>query len=254
MNLDADGPNRERRFFSGPFLLAAFLLLAAGVLIGPVAGWANLRQVKLALPLKKSLSALEEMAVVPYRVVNRRTLEPTVIEALGTDQYIDWSLEDSSAGSNDPLRYASLFITYESGGANLVPHTPDECRLGAGYQPVQAHENRKVHLPSMPVGQTDPQVRLCTFMKTAVFNREENSVVYTFCANGRILATRNEVRLAINDPRDRHAYFSKVEVSFPRASREQTLQGAHRLFDRLLPVLLREHWPDVAAAEGRSKQ
>ncbi len=233
---------------TGPFMFAVALLGAAAILAGPVSSWMDFQQGKAALPLKKPLGALDAEALLPYRTIERQVLESTVVEALETDQYINWWLEDTSVPQSDPLRYAQLFVTYYTGGVNLVPHTPDECRLGAGYQAAQPHENVDIDVPlTIPV-------RLCTFLKTAVFNREEVSVVYTFHCNGKFVATRNSVRLLINDMSNRYAYFSKVEVSFPRATREQNLQGAAKLLERLLPVLTRDHFPDFEAAESAVRQ
>lgn len=231
-------------FITLPFVIAVALLGAAAILAGPVSSWMDFQQGKAALPLKKPLGALDEGVLLPYRTIGRQVLESTVVEALGTDQYINWTLEDTSVPQTDPLRYAHLFVTYDTGGVNLVPHTPDECRLGAGYQAAQPHENIDIDIPM-----TIP-VRLCTFLKTAVFNREEVSVVYTFHCNGKFVATRSGVRLLINDLSNRYAYFSKVEVSFPRATREQCLQGAAKLFGRLLPALIKDHFPDFEAAES----
>jgi len=239
---------------NGPFIVAVVLLGAAAILAGPVASLMDFRQGKAALPLKKPLSAMDVAGLLPYRVVQRQVLESVVVDALGTDQYINWVLEDTSVPTADPLRVAHLFVTYDTGGVNLVPHTPDECRLGAGYQPAQPHENVEVNVPRLAPDLASIPVRLCTFVKTAVFNREEVSVVYTFHCDGRFVATRSGVRLLINDLTDRYAYFSKVEVSFPRATREQSLQGAVKLFVRLLPVLVRDHFPDYAAAESAARQ
>ena len=246
-----------------PFGLAVALLGVAAILAGPVSSWMDFQQGKAALPLKKPLGALDVGALLPYRTIERQTLESTVVEALGTDQYINWTLEDTSVPQTDPLRYAHLFVTCDTGGVNLVPHTPDECRLGAGYQAAQPHENIDIGVPiasprtlesggGLAAGMIP--VRLCTFLKTAVFNREEVSVVYTFHCNGRFVATRNGVRLLINDMSNRYAYFSKVEVSFPRATREQSLHGATKLLERLLPVLVKDHFPDFEAAETAARQ
>ena len=231
-----------------PFGIAVGLLGTAAILAGPVASWMDFQQGKVSLPLKKPFGALDVEKLLPYRAIERQALESTVVEALGTDQYINWLLEDTSAPQTDPLRYAHLFVTYDTGGVNLVPHTPDECRLGAGYQAAQPHENIDIDVPiKVPV-------RLCTFLKTAVFNREEVSVVYTFHCNGKFVATRNGVRLLINDLSNRYAYFSKVEVSFPRATRAQSIEGAAKLFERLLPVLMKDHFPDFEAAESAARQ
>lgn len=229
------------------FATALVILVAAAILVGPVANKLDFRQAKAAIPLRKPLSAMNVDRLRPYKVVERVTLDPVVVEALGTDQYIHWMLEDTSVKPGDPLQKIQLFITYDTGGQNLVPHVPDECRLGAGYQPERGHENRDINV-EMPSARRKLPLRVCTFVKTAVFNKDVQTVVYLFHANGEYAATRDGVRILFNDPRDRYGYFSKVEVSFPHASREQSVQGAAKLLGRLLPVLEEEHLPDFEAA------
>lgn len=236
-------------FWNAPFVIAAAVLGLAAVLAGPVAARLDLHHSKAALPLRKPLGELSETQIAPYRVMQRHTLDSEVVSALGTDQYLSWTLEDTSVDANSPVRYCRLFVTYDTGGENLVPHVPDECMLGAGYQPAQAHENRDIVVPKVSTDGTTLPVRVCSFVKTAVFNREEVSVVYTFFVNGEYTSTRNGVRLLINDPRNKHAFFSKVEASFPAAGREQNVQAAGKLFERLLPVLMKEHYPDFASGE-----
>jgi len=234
---------------SGPFLASSLLLLIAVVLAGPVASWLRVKQHKAALPLVASLSALDESTLRPYRVLRRDVLEPMVVDALGTDQYLSWALEDTSVAEAHPLRYAQLFVTYYSGGHNLVPHTPDVCFMGAGYEPAQRHENREIEVLALGSGAEAVPIRLCTFARTKVFGARYVSVVYTFNCNGRFVATRNGVRILANSPANTYAYFSKVEVSFPRATREESVLGAQKIFNRVLPVLVKEHWPDFEEAE-----
>ncbi len=241
-----------RRAIPTSFVLAVALLGGAALLLGPIGGRLNLVYAKAALSLKEPLAAIPPDALYPYRVVERMALDSVVVEALGTDQYINWYVEDAGVPTNDPLRFAHLFITYDTGGHNLVPHVPDECRLGAGYQPAQAHENLEVPVSRLPLDPPRVPVRVCTFIKTAVFDREQVSVVYTFFCNGQFVATRNAVRLLINHPTDQHAFFSKIEVSFPGATREESVKGAAKLFDRLLPVLIERHYPDFTAAESNA--
>jgi hypothetical protein len=97
-------------------------------------------------------------------------------------------------------------------------------------------------------------VRVCTFVKTAVFGGDQATVVYTFHCNGRFVSTRTDVRVRLNDLTNTYAYFSKIEVSFPGATREQSLQGAKKLFDRLLPVLTGNHFPDFDGAERAARE
>lgn len=236
-----------------PFIAAVILLVTAVVLDGPVGRWMDVKRDKLPLPLRAPLNTLREDALRPYRVRTRHILEPVVVEALGTDMYLSWSLEDTSVPQGDPLRRADLLVTYDTGGNNLVPHTPDVCRLGAGYQPAQPHENVKIPVPALGHGSGSIPLRVCTFVKTDVFARGKVSVVYTFHCNGKFVATRSGVRVLINDLTNTYAYFSKVEVSFPGATRDQCVEGSKKLLDRVLPVLLEHHWPDFEAAEKQAR-
>ena len=242
-----------RKFFSFHFVTAAVIMIVAAILIGPVAWSMNFRQAKAAIPLRKPLSAMDVDRLRPYRVVERATLDAPVIDALGTDQYIRWMLEDTSLPPSDPLHDVDLFVTYDTGGQNLVPHVPDECRLGGGYQPARPHENRNVHIDG-PTMVRDIPLRVCTFVKTAVFHRDEQTVVYLFHSNGEFAATRDAVRILFNDPRDRFGYFSKVEISFPHANREESVKGATKLLSKLLPVLVADHLPDFEAAQKAAEK
>lgn len=245
---------RPTGVFSPPFIIAVTLLGSAAFLAGPGTTWLNLNAVKAALALQKPLGELDEGSLYPYRVVRRQILEDVIVEALGTDLYLKWTLEDTSVDDkNDPLRYAELFVTYYTGGSSLVPHTPDVCYLGHGYSPAQPHGNLAIDVPSLGSSLREVPIRVCTFVKTAIFGNDDTSVVYTFHCNGRFAIGPRIVRMNINTPTHRYAYFSKVEVSFPGASREQAVRGTQKLFRRVLPVLVRDHWPDFEAAEKAAR-
>ena len=250
-------PATSRSMFTGlftpPFVLAVVVLGMSGVLAGPFSKWMNFRQTKLPLPLKAPLSALDVEAIAPFRVVDRRVFAREVIEALGTDRYVYWTLEDTSMPRGHPLRLVTFFVTYYSGGRDLVPHTPDVCYLGTGYEPAQRHENTATRVASLGPESSTVPIRVATFIQTAVFDRRKRTVIYTFHCNGRFAVTRSRVRLLINDPRNTYAYFSKVEVSFPAATREQNIEGAAKFFERVLPVLAEDHWPDFEAAETTAR-
>lgn len=237
-----------------PFVVAVILLATAATLAGPVARWMRFKQGKRPLPLRASLNSLDEKALSPYRVVRRTVLEPVVVEALGTERYLSWTLEDTSVPAGDPLRFANLLVTYYSGGHNLVPHTPDVCWLGGGYQPAQPHENVEIDLDSPESEALRVPVRVCTFGKTTLQNRVKQSVIYTFYCNGEFVCTRTGVRLLMNQLTTTYAFFSKVEVSFLTATRAEGVEGAKKLFGRILPLLIRNHWPDFEGAEEDARK
>lgn len=257
--MDTRSRNKSTSLLPAPFLVAVVILSTAALLAGPVSSQLKFRHAKLELKLKRPLSTLSASALGPYRVVERQVLEPAVVEALDTDKYISWILEDTSVPPKDPLRYASFMVTYYSGGHDLVPHTPDVCYLGAGYQPARPHENIKLDVRVPQASATYVPARLLTFAKTSVFDRQEQSVVYTFFCNGQFVDTgtyvdpRTGVRLLINDLSNTYAYFSKIEVSFPLATREACVEGARKLFSYALPVLVRDHMPDFEAAEAKAR-
>ena len=177
-----------------------------------------------------------------------------MVDSLGTDQYVYWLLEDTSVAPLDPLRRAVLFVTYYTGGRDLVPHTPDVCQLASGYQPAQPHEDVQVEVGGPPQASWEIPLRVCTFMKTDIHSRAKHTVIYTFSSNGQFTATRTGVRLLMSDLANTYAYFSKVEVSFPRATREQSIAGARKLLERALPLLMKDHWPDFDAAEAAAEK
>lgn len=242
--------------FTLPFVMCLLVLTAAAFGRMAVVRWLNVVTRKEPIPLRKSLSALDKLRLGDYKFLKAHLLSEAIENSLGTDEYIDWVLEDSSVTRRvDPRRYVHLFVTYYTGGPNLAPHTPDVCYLGSGYQPKQAHENRKVAVPALGEGAEVP-VRVCTFCKTAIFNQDEPTVVYTFNANGRFTSTRNGVRNLTHGLRDKYAYFSKVEVSFggpgcrpPNLGREESVAAASKILNVVLPLLVQEHWPDWKAPD-----
>jgi len=249
MDLEPDNPASapRQRLVTLPFVVAVILLGVAAILAGPVAARLDLTQGKKVVPLKAPLSELDPALLDPYVIQRKVDLEPEMVEALGTEAYLSWRLEDTAVAVNSPVRIVDLLVTYYSGGVELVPHTPDVCYLGSGYNPTQAHENKQVELPSL--GATVP-IRVCSFIKTAIFNSDETTVVYTFYCNGRFVNTRTDVRILMNDPKNAYAYFAKIEVSFPRADRASAVEGARKLFDKVLPILVRDHFP--AATPSRA--
>ena len=245
---------------STPFVLCVLVLAAAGLGQAALVQWLDIATRKEAIPLRKPLGAMDKARLGDYQYEGKISLSAAVEDALGTDQYLEWSLTDTSVKRRtDPRRYVHLSVTYYTGGPNLVPHTPDLCRVGGGYQPKQAHENRVIDVPSFGEGHGEVPIRVCTFVKTAIFNRDEPTVIYTFHTNGEFKATRTGVRHSTHRVRDRYAYFSKVEVSFggvrcqPRnLGREESVTAATKLFDTVLPILIEEHWPDWEAVRDSS--
>lgn len=252
-------PSRHASSLLSPPFVIAVVLLSVGAFNGIISTWMGFNRIKQPLSLRAPLASLHVDRLAPYQVVQRRTHPPDVVNALGTDEYISWLLEDQSVPKGDPLRFGHLDVTYYTGGHYLAPHTPDNCLLGGGYKPAVPHENLIVDVPGVGLEKGRLPVRVCTFQKTALHDTQKFSVVYTFFCNGGYAETARGVQLRVNDPTKIHTFFSKVEISFlgegtvETPSRARNIEGAQKLFRVVLPVLMEDHWPDFDAAEAQAR-
>jgi len=213
---------------------------------------------KAAAPLRKPLKHFDRDALHPYRVRRSVLLQPEEEESLGTTQYINWVLEDTSQGESETvLRWARLFVSYYTDSPDQVPHVPEACYLGAGFSPAGGG-TESFEMPEMAALGYDTTVpyRALTFTKPADVGERSETVVYTFGVNNVIRADRNGVRQAMSNLTDKYAYFCKVEVAFGLSSqysdpeREDVIVAARKLFRLILPVLIRDHWPDLKELEA----
>ena len=201
------------------------------------------------LPLQRPLDQMDESGLAPFRVVARPRIEdPDVLRRLGTSDTIQWVLEDAESGMAGPVRSVLVFVTYY-GLPDRVPHVPEECYLGAGYQRLTSDQ---VSLsPGGPRGPETLEARYLVFGSTGVgrsIGVSDVPVLYLFRVNGRYAADRDEVRVVLNrNLLGRHSYFSKVELAFTgdagTPSKTDVLREGQRLLARLLPILERDHWP-----------
>ena len=99
------------------------------------------------------------------------------------------------------------------------------------------------------------------FERARFIARGSRVVMYLFHTNGQFCPDRTCVRVMLGNPADRHAYFSKVELTFGSSqvlpTREQAIAAGTRFMQVILPVLVSDHWPDwdaVKRAESSSPQ
>jgi len=68
-------------------------------------------------PLKQHLELLDNFDLEPYRVVSRHKIDnKDILRELGTDDYIQWVLEDMEAAQDSPVRKLVLY----RGGASIA--------------------------------------------------------------------------------------------------------------------------------------
>ena len=244
---------RERAFMLCALVLG---LSACGMLVG--SQYWHLRKSPLAL--RKSLDAMDPNAFSPYEVIAQSKIEDEAIEdALGTVDYIQWQLLNTQLDLRDPFYSGNLFITYYTGNPDKVPHVPDWCYVGSGGIIEKKHEIY-ITVPFCGAGERKNRLRI-RVLEIKIPGQGQSSssrkiVSYVFSVNGDYACTRTEVRLKQRNWRDRYAYFSKVELWFDQgaeASLEENLGVMESLYQKVLPLLYSEHWPDWDAAGKKVK-
>jgi len=245
------------------YLQPAFVICA--VVLVTAAGGMSVATKRLGLylrkepaPLKKSLDALEAAKLAPYRVVLQQKIEnEEIVKSLGTEDYIQWVLEDPREASRGPTRQVMLFITYYR-LPDRVPHVPEECYAGGGYQQLNTDTGVSFQIGAPGARRTLPG-RYLSFEKKAgeiSLTPQRFPVLYLFRVNGEYAGHRNDARMALNKNIFRkHSYFCKVELVFNQSlavpTKAEAVTAGERLLAVLLPVLEQEHWPDLEQVPGR---
>ncbi len=124
------------------FLVCALVLAIAGSAMSIAIKSFGVYLEKEPLPLVKSFDLLDENGLANYKILSKDKIQnEEVIQSLGTRDYIQWQLEDTQADSTSPTRYCLLFISYYE-NADQIPHVPEECYTGGGYQKLASEAVR----------------------------------------------------------------------------------------------------------------
>jgi hypothetical protein len=243
--------DKMRVYFQPAFLICAVVLTTAGAGMSVAIKSFGVYLKKEPLPLKKSFELMVENDLAPYKVISKRKIEDVeIIAALGTEDYIQWILEDTEVEDNSTAEKFVLFITYYQ-LPDRVPHVPEECYAGGGFQRLasdsvtleinnNAGVKRKLGAKYLVFGSlnADPWRR-----------SEKFPVLYLFRVNGEYASSREEARIALNKNLFRKSsYFCKVELVFNQTlippKKEQVIKAGEKLLSVILPVLETKHWPD----------
>ena len=267
----------KQNYLKASFLVCVALLLAAATTKTVVIQKLGVFLTKEPVPLQHSLEDLNEAALTPYVVKDKATIQNRdVLESLGTDEYIQWILEDTEAEPASPTRYCSLFITYYTGNPDMVPHVPDECYVGGGNSRISADlVGLIIQVPKkgdevsieVPITRTEKipfqYVVFGNIGQSTIQSEVRFSVQYLFHANGKYCGSRTETRKTLGQNFfSKYSYFAKVEWKFYGADsfgmvypdKEQTLAASEKLLTALLPELEKNHWPDWEAINAKDNK
>ncbi len=232
------------------FLICAAVLGLAGAGLAVAEKQIGLYLKKEPRPLKKPLSAMDEAKLAPYRVAARLSIEnEEVLKSLGTQDYIQWVLEDPRVPADSATRNVLLFITYYK-LPDRVPHVPEECYTGGGYRRI-ATDGVAFQVASPDSARNIPG-RYLLFGASAgnvLQGGGQFPVLYLFRVNGEYAGSRDDARMALNkNIFGKHAYFCKIELVFNQGyvapAKAAATQASEKLLSVILPLLEQEHWPD----------
>ncbi len=252
-----------KSYFQPAFLICTIMLaVAAGTMPLMIKAFGVIMK-KEPLPIKKSLDLLDEKGLGVYKVIRKEKIDnQEIVKSLGTEDYIEWLLEDTEEKSESDVKFCSLFITYYS-LPDRVPHVPEECYSGGGHQQLSS-DSVNFYIPigswqgKEKVGNEKLEIpgRYLVFSKKSsndwLMGEQKFSVLYLFNVNGSYESSRGGARRALNLNLGKHAFFSKVEWSFvagnglrTHPAKEKAIKASEKLLGVILPVLENEHWPII---------
>lgn len=250
----SDVKNKLQLYMQPAFLICVFVLAVSAAGMSLAIKTFGVYLEKEPLPLKKSLELLDEAELGHYKVSTKEKIDNAeILKSLGTEDYIQWIMEDVEVPVDSPVRYCMLFITYYE-RPDRVPHVPEECYTGGGNQKLISDnvlfefdwDNSRQMIPA----------RYLVFSRAVSgswFDDVKFPVMYLFNVNGNYANSREQARITLNKNLFRKSsYFSKVEWKFFNnkfgvsvyPDKEQAVTAGRKLLDVILPVLQRHHWPD----------
>jgi hypothetical protein len=233
------------------FVLGLIVLVGASVGIQIAKAKGMLYVIKKPIRILKPLNDLNRDSLAPYEVIEQAPLSSEMVQELGTTEYINWILREPGKG-RQLRRDITVSITYYTDVQDQVPHVPEECYFQSGHFLLAT--DKKMVLKSDSLGE-EIAVRRLSFNGAGEMVKR-NYVYYTICVNGIFCSDRNFVRMHMANPRDTHLYYSKVEIAFQdvvEKNESRLDEKAQKLFDKVLPELMKSHWPPRGSERGGNK-
>ncbi|MFA9476758.1 exosortase/archaeosortase family protein [Phycisphaerales bacterium AB-hyl4] len=268
-------PGQDNR--AGLLRFTAAAALVAGVLAASLVGQQTVLAMTQAVLFKEAVPLRHRLIHVPdhlgpWQLVREDPpLSREMIEELGTDTYLSRWYQDTSWNDDQPGGIIRLHVAYYTGTVDTVPHVPERCFVAGGLEhrgrgltmldlPGDRFEADPVHGGYLHPASIEPMVRIpernfrATYFTFAAPNRQDQqeNVIYFFVANGKYLATPDEVRIEGFNPRDRYSYYFKVELQMHQVGdRELASERAAAFLEHAMPELMAclPDWVDVT--EGR---
>jgi len=266
------------------FIAAMTVLVAAAVTLnGAVAALGvHLRKDSISAPGDRRVAAIATETRNYQRIGQDYVMTDEVVEQLGTKNHVTRAYRLKNPAKNEPNPRLELHLAYYTGMIDTVPHVPERCMTGAGWQVTGFPKAVALNLDSSDWRPDDAQVS--DRLRGKVFNARLLSDVsndakaervrlpfdpqsiamlatefagprggklvggYFFVANGGHTASAEGVRQLAFNLTDDYAYYLKVQVtSSDVATAEELAAASARLLNDLLPEIMRcvPDWVEV---------
>ncbi|MGA2497423.1 MAG: exosortase-associated EpsI family protein [Tepidisphaeraceae bacterium] len=221
-------------FASRGFLMVFAVLLVAAIGMNTAVSYLQLHFKKSPVPMRGSFQQIPEVLGPWVQVAREDTLEPEMLNALATDQYLFCAYVNSRKlgktieqvrhdfagkslkeqkevlnGAGYRQRDASavlvVALTYYTGKADTVAHIPERCYVGDGFDP-EATEDQEWGL------NRGLYVRRIIFRNQDKARSVPYNVAYFFNVNGKYTCNSFDVRGELQNLFNRYGYYAKVEL------------------------------------------
>lgn len=265
-----------------PATVVATLILASsaiGIALVQNLGGMHFRKLEIYAPDNRQFHQLPADLPSWKRLGRDEIMSKEAVEELGTDNYISRHYV-SKEPINGKQVLIDLHCAYYTGMIDTVPHVPERCLVGAGWEQAGASREIRVPIDPMllaPARDVDPEIHgeLYTMRSKVTHSRvrmprgvEDLSIRvtpfrnqqheasfyagYFFIANGGVVASANGVRVLAFNLDDDYAYYAKIQFTSPNVeSAEELGEAVASLLEEMLPEIVRcvPDWVDVT--EGR---
>jgi len=270
-----------------PLGKAAVALVILGVSALSLGAYINARQLVLT---KKPIHAPGDVKFSDMprrfegwaRIGSDKLIEGEMLRELGTRNYLSRHYVETDPPEGQRPRRVSLHMAYYTGTIDTVPHVPERCMVGAGWEIVRAQQITPVPITFEADGvrelvrdtyvdpsygtvwlkrdpKTGGRVRLPLGveklrMSVTNFRNAEDTVRlyagYFFIANGVAYPTAEQVRLNAYRLENEYAYYAKVQFSSTDVSSAEELgelasDFLDASFHEIMPLL--PDWVEVDA-------
>lgn len=260
-----------RPLASPAFLVALAILVVAALSMGRAIGVMGIYLEKLPIQPEHDRKLRQILTETDnWRRVGDDVIEAAdVVESLETDNYVTRTYVAKVQNPRDAVGI-DFHAAYYTGMIDTVPHVPERCFVGGGWQIAADSHIVDIPLDStgwLPMDDSDDpiyEIRVSNRNKerpgqrvplprgvtprgglkmrvTEFFDSQGRSVYagYFFIANGGTVASAEGVRLLAFDLTDDYAYYLKVQFTSPQVgSAEELASIAGRLLDDLMPEIM----------------